>query len=58
MQPHYFVAESFQLAKKQIIEYCEGINKPFSLTYNRDTHRVEVDRPLKTRAEIDDGPLF
>lgn len=52
------MAESFQIAKKQIIDYCEGINKPFALTYNRDTHRVEVDRPLKTRAEIEDGPLF
>lgn len=58
MQPHYFVAESFQDAKKSIIEYCERINRPFSLTYNKDKHVVEVDRPLKTRAEILDGPLF
>lgn len=58
MQPHYFVASSFENAKKQIVSYCEGINKPFSLTYNNDTHVVEVDRPVKTRQEIIDGPLF
>lgn len=58
MQPHYFVAESFEKAKKQIAHYCEGINKPFALTYNNDKHIVEVDRPLKTRAEVQDGPLF
>lgn len=58
MQPHYFVAESFQKAKGQIIDYCEKINKPFALTYNKSTHTVDIDRALKTRNEIEDGPLF
>jgi len=58
MQPYYFVADSFEIAKKQIQEYCESINKPFSLTYNKDKHIVEVDRPLRTRPENLDGPLF
>lgn len=34
MQPVYFVAESFSKAKEQIIDYCEGINRPFNLAYN------------------------
>ena len=58
MQPLYFVAESFQKAKSQITKYCENIQKPFNVTYNNDSHTVEVDRKIKTRAELDDGPLF
>jgi phenylalanine-4-hydroxylase len=46
MQPHYFVAESFQKAKQQITDYCENINKPFAVTYNHEKHEVEVDRNL------------
>ncbi len=29
MQPYYFVAESFETAKKQIIDYCENMPRPF-----------------------------
>ena len=58
MQPLYFVAESFQIAKSQITKYCENISKPFNVTYNNDTHTVEVDRKIKTRPETEDGPLF
>lgn len=29
MQPYYFVASSFETAKRQIIDYCETIHKPF-----------------------------
>ena len=58
MQPHYFVAESFLRAKEQIIEYCEQIPKPFHLSYNDQTNEVEIDRKIKTRKEIEDGPLF
>lgn len=58
MQPLYFVAESFEKAKKQIINYCENINKPFAVTYNNDNHTVEVDRRIKTRPDFEDGPLF
>ena len=58
MQPLYFVAESFEIAKNQITKYCENISKPFNVTYNNDTHTVEVDRKIKTRPESEDGPLF
>jgi hypothetical protein len=58
MQPLYFVAESFQIAKKQITNYCENISKPFNVTYNNDTNTVEVDRKIRTRSEQEDGPLF
>ena len=64
MQPHYFVAESFPKAKKQIVEYCENIPKPFHVTYNNLNHTVSVDRKIKTRQEFatgpsgEEGPLF
>lgn len=61
MQPTYFVADSFQKAKKQIIDYCDGINKPFAVTYNNNTDTVSVDRKIKTHMEGDaaeEGPLF
>lgn len=51
MQPIYFVAESFSKAKSQIIDYCEGINRPFNLSYNQKTNTIEVDRKIKTREE-------
>lgn len=63
MQPHYFVADSFSMAKKQITHYCENIPKPFAVTYNNTTHTVSVDRKIKTRKENlnsngVEGPLF
>ena len=58
MQPLYFVAESFSKAKKQIQEYCEGISKPFNVSYNKKTNSIEVDRKIKTVEESVNGPLF
>jgi len=51
MQPIYFVAESFEKAKTQIIDYCEHINKPFHVSYNTKTDSIEVDGNIKTRPE-------
>ena len=58
MQPYYFVADSFQKAKEQIIDYCEQINKPFNVTYDNRTNSVIVDRKIKTRRDFTEGPLF
>jgi phenylalanine-4-hydroxylase len=52
MQPHYFVAESFQKAKAQITNYCESMPNPFQVTFNKETLSIEVDRKIKTRSEI------
>lgn len=52
MQPTYFVAKSFSDAKRLINEYCENINKPFNVSYNTKNNSIEVDRRIKTRAEI------
>lgn len=46
MQPIYFVADSFTQAKKQIIDYCDNISKPFAVTYNESNHTVSVDRKI------------
>lgn len=51
MQPLYFVADSFTVAKQQIIEYCENISRPFNVSYNTKTNTIEVDRKLRTREE-------
>ena len=60
MQPIYMVAESFTKAKQQIADYCEGIPKPFAVTYNEVNNTVMVDRKIRTRMEgaDDEGPLF
>jgi phenylalanine-4-hydroxylase len=55
MQPHYFVAESFEKAKEQIMEFCEKINKPFCVSYDEKTCSVIVDRKIKTRKENSGG---
>lgn len=52
VQPVYFVAESFERAKAQIIDYCENINRPFSLSFNQQSQTIEVDRKIRTREEI------
>lgn len=52
MQPVYFVADSFQKAKTDIIDYCNEISKPFNVTYNSITNTVECDRKIKTRYEV------
>ena len=59
MQPIYFVADSFQKAKAQIIDYCDHIHKPFSVTYNTNNDTVSIDRLIKTHREGEgEGPLF
>ena len=60
MQPIYFVADSFTKAKKQIVDYCDDISKPFQVSYNSANDTVTVDRKIKTRmeGETDEGPLF
>lgn len=60
MQPIYFVADSFTKAKRQIIDYCDNISKPFAVTYNEADNTVSVDRKIKTRmeGEEEEGPLF
>ena len=52
MQPHYYVAESFTKAKAQIVEYCEGVRKPFNVTFNPKTLSVDVDRKVHTRQDL------
>jgi len=58
MQPIYFVAESFSDAKDRIIDYCENISRPFNVSYNTKSNSIEIDRKIRTRAEISDGLLF
>jgi len=40
-QPKYFVAESFETAKKQLQEYAKTFSRPFELYYNPVTQCVE-----------------
>ena len=60
MQPYYFVAESFQDAKKQIMDYCDTIWRPFQLTMDNKINVIRIDRKIKTRKERleADGHLF
>lgn len=59
MQPYYFVAESFQEAKKKIQENCATIQKPFNVSFDAKTSSVTVDRKIKTRMEKNQtGPMF
>lgn len=51
MQPYYFVAETFEKAKQQIMEYTETIYKPFNVSYDEENHSVKVDRRIRTRLE-------
>jgi phenylalanine-4-hydroxylase len=41
-QPLYFLTESFQQAKAQIIQFTETLNRPFSVRYNPYTQTVEI----------------
>jgi phenylalanine-4-hydroxylase len=53
MQPLYFVAKSFEDAKFQINKYCDGISRPFNVSYNTKTNSIEVDRKIRTRPETE-----
>ena len=45
-QPLYFVAESFESAKLQMIEFSRSLGRPFELYYNPFTQSVEkLDSP-------------
>ena len=50
-QPYYFVAESFQKAKDQMIDFSESLARPFNVIYNPITYSVEVDRKIRARHE-------
>ena len=41
-QPVYFVANSFEDAKRKMQELCEKIDRPFAVRYNPYTLSVEV----------------
>lgn len=41
-QPLYFVAESFNIAKRQIREFARSLDRPFEIFYNPLTQSVEV----------------
>ena len=58
MQPTYFVAESFETAKRQIKEYCNSIKRPFNVTFNEASQTVFVDRKIRTRKEKSGGKEF
>eukprot|EP00735_Rhodelphis_limneticus_P013367 TRINITY_DN701_c0_g1::TRINITY_DN701_c0_g1_i1::g.18318::m.18318 TRINITY_DN701_c0_g1::TRINITY_DN701_c0_g1_i1::g.18318 ORF type:complete len:454 (+),score=129.40,sp/P90925/PH4H_CAEEL/53.32/2e-171,Biopterin_H/PF00351.16/2.8e-158,ACT/PF01842.20/1.1e-05,ACT/PF01842.20/6.7e+03,ACT_4/PF13291.1/0.00069,ACT_4/PF13291.1/1.1e+04 TRINITY_DN701_c0_g1_i1:73-1434(+) len=41
-QPRYFVAESFQDAKRRLVEFASSLYRPFELRYNPYCQMVEV----------------
>ncbi|CAK8683391.1 unnamed protein product [Clavelina lepadiformis] len=41
-QPIYFVAESFETAKRKLREFCKQIPRPFAVRYNPYTESVEI----------------
>eukprot|EP00040_Diaphanoeca_grandis_P006045 m.35676 g.35676 ORF g.35676 m.35676 type:complete len:452 (-) comp17183_c0_seq1:202-1557(-) len=41
-QPVYFVTESFDSAKKLMIEYASSLSRPFNLRYNPYTENIEL----------------
>ena len=41
-QPVYFVAESFDDAKKKLREWTKTIKKPFTLHYDASTESVKI----------------
>ena len=52
VQPYYFVAKSFENAQELMNNYVENMNKPFNITFNEKDSSIEIDRKIKTRAEI------
>ena len=47
IQTDYFLAPSFPEMKKLVVKYAEDIKKPFNISYNTTTEKVEIDRKLK-----------
>ena len=47
IQKIYFLAPSFQEMRDQVHKYAELIKKPFNLTYNLDSHTIDIDRKIK-----------
>ena len=47
----YFVAESFERAKEQMIEFSKSLPRPFNVIYNPATFSIEVDRKIKAHYE-------
>mmetsp|Transcript_135737 Transcript_135737/g.201866 ORF Transcript_135737/g.201866 Transcript_135737/m.201866 type:complete len:458 (-) Transcript_135737:45-1418(-) len=54
-QPTYFVAESFETAKKQLQEYCQTFVRPFELYYNPVTQCVEKLDSVEKIARVAKG---
>ena len=47
IQNIYFLAPSFQHMRDEVHEYAELIKKPFNLTYDIDSHSIDIDRKIK-----------
>jgi phenylalanine-4-hydroxylase len=45
-QPLYFVAESLQVARVRMREYCRNLPRPFYARYNPTTEQIWVDRAV------------
>ena len=45
-QPIYYLADSFQDAKKKMVQFTETFSRPFHLRYNDAKRSVEVDRDV------------
>ncbi len=46
-QPNYFVAQSLQDAKQQMVEYCRALPRPFYARYHAPTQSIWVDRAVR-----------
>ena len=51
-QPKYFVAESFDRAKEQIMEYSKTNGRPFSISYDAYTNTVKILNTKTTQLEM------
>jgi len=50
VQPMYYVADSFKHAVEVLIQFGEGLNRPFQIWYNEANNTIECSRNIKTRA--------
>eukprot|EP00340_Litonotus_pictus_P006375 CAMPEP_0170519436 /NCGR_PEP_ID=MMETSP0209-20121228/4852_1 /TAXON_ID=665100 ORGANISM="Litonotus pictus, Strain P1" /NCGR_SAMPLE_ID=MMETSP0209 /ASSEMBLY_ACC=CAM_ASM_000301 /LENGTH=355 /DNA_ID=CAMNT_0010805317 /DNA_START=296 /DNA_END=1363 /DNA_ORIENTATION=- len=48
VQTEYFAAPTFIEMVKRVKEYAANIKRPFNVSYNSDTHTIEVDRKLES----------
>lgn len=47
-QPIYYVAESFDDAKRQMMQFAKGLQRPFNVRYEPYTHTIDVDANINT----------